>query len=359
MNVAWWPHTSNPVVASYRLRCKQIVEQLKRDGHDVGRYAPRMRPTTLVLSKRYDPRSIATAAELRERHGTRLVLDLCDNHFYATQASPYWEKRAESLRAAISTVDLVVASTPTLAEVIRNETGHQDIVVIGDAVEPPYMPSADERIRHPLAELDLSRLHSALQRDGLTPGHRLVWFGSHGSGNAEGGMSDLLRLRTQLEQLHRNHPLSLTVISNSYKLYRQIMAPWAIPTHYLRWRGETFSRALRLHGLTVIPVTRNPFTLCKSNNRALTSLRHGLCVLADSIPSYTELGDCVELDNWEDGLIRLQEEEAYRQRQLAAGKKKLATTYSLEQIAAQWATALGLTAGRAMAGPSTTSKVIT
>jgi hypothetical protein len=340
MKFAWWPHTINPAVASYRLRCARIVEQLQCDGFDAGIYRPGIKPEILVLSKRYDHSSVEIARKLREDYGTRLVLDLCDNHFYAESASDLWRKRAEALRHAITAVDLVVASTDQLAGVIASETACKNIVVIGDAVESPYQPGGIFRAWHLLAEMRLLSLHTDMAKDGIPEGHRLVWFGNHGSGNAEGGMSDLSHLQDILECCHQNYPISLTVISNHRAKYQRTMLSWLIPTYYLDWNLATFSRALKWHNVAVIPVTRNPFTLCKTNNRVATALLHGLGVVADSIPSYQPLADYVELDNWEGGIIRLIEDRKYKDESVAAGVQKINHEWSVGHIADFWLTAL-------------------
>lgn len=342
MKIAWWPHTKDPAVASYRLRCRQIVETLHARGHDVGIFQPGQQTKSLVLSKRYDPRSMALAGELRAKHHTRLILDLCDNHFYSQSQSGFWEERAENLRQAVSSVDLVIAASSALANVIQMETGRKDVVVIGDTVEQPHFPPLSARFTSPPSELGLAMLHMIMTRWGTAPGRRLVWFGSQGSPNAEGGMSDLLRIRPLLESLHRDRPLSLTVVSNNKTQYKRIIAPWNVPTHYVSWHPKTFSSVLTMHDVALIPITPNPFTRCKTGNRVLTALAHGTCVIADRIPSYEQLSDCIVLDRWNEGLDRLMADAAYREKLLEAGRKQLQETYSAGHIASQWEQVLRL-----------------
>jgi len=342
MKFCWWPHTTNPAVASYRLRCKRIVECLKNNGFDAGIYHPGVKPKSLILSKRYDRQSIETARLLRAKYGTRLILDLCDNHFYAETPSEVWKKRADELREAIATVDLIVASTSQLAEIIASETVCHDIVVIGDAVELPYQPNTFSRACHLIAELHLMSLRNKINQGAIPQGHRLVWYGNHGSGNAEGGMSDLNRLQNILEYCHQNYSISLTVISNHQAKYQQMTASWSIPTYYLDWNLTTISTALRLHDIAVIPVTQNPFTLCKTNNRIATALLHGLGVVADSIPSYQPFADCIELDNWEDGIINLIQNKTYKEAAVDIGINKIKTDWSIDKIANLWLATLNL-----------------
>lgn len=343
---AWWPHTTNPAVASYRLRCKRIVEWLQNKGFEAGIYDAGIKPEILVLSKRYDRQSIETAQQLRSKYDTRLILDLCDNHFYAETTADVWKNRAQELREAITAVDLVIASTSQLANVIKEETACNNVEIIGDAVELPYYPNVLLRAFHLKAELELMRLRNKMVQDGISSGHRLVWYGNHGSGNAEGGMSDLNRLKDILEYCHRNYSISLTVISNNEAKYKKITASWALPTYYLDWDLTTVSTALQLHDIAVIPVTKNAFTMCKTNNRIATAFLHGLAIVADSIPSYQSFSDCIVLDNWEAGITKLITDKQYKESSVNTGINKIKTDWSIHQIAGLWLAALNLEKNR-------------
>jgi hypothetical protein len=348
MRFAWWAHTTNASVASYRLRCLGVIEELRRRGVQAALFRPDLRSDVLVLSKRYDAASLRTAQLVRQQHGTRLVLDLCDNHFYAANDMPKWRRRAEELRAAVREVDLVVVSTDTLEAVVQAEAGRPvATVVIGDAVEMPSDPGWSQRWRHLLAEQRLSGLSSRLDRQPVAAGRRLLWFGNHGSDYAEGGMADLCSLQAMLESAHREAPLNLTIVSNNRRKFAQLTGLWKLPAHYLEWHPNTFSRALRLHDVALIPVRPNPFTLCKTNNRVATALLHGLAVAADAIPSYRPLADCAVLDNWQEGLQRLMADADCRMACVARGSELVRSQWSIEQISSQWLKALQQLGSRA------------
>jgi hypothetical protein len=337
--VRWWPHTDDPRVASYRLRCLQIIDALSSRGVDAGLHRPTRaeRPQVLVLSKRYDAATLAQALALRERAGTRLVLDVCDNHFHVDNDDPLLRRRADALRQAVSAVDQVSASSEALAVVIAAECPAQRrIAVIPDAAEAPFEPRGSARWREPRAEWALSRLQAALQRSGVDGARRLLWFGNRGSAGADGGMSDLLRIGDALHLAHRWQPLTLTVISNDRQKFGRLAADWSLPTFYLDWRAHTFSRAARLHGAALIPVGLNPFTRCKTNNRAATAFVHGLNVIADSIPSYQEFAGCAVLDDWPRGLGAYLGDTTRRAADVEAARRLVAERYSLDSVAARW-----------------------
>lgn len=305
MGVHFWPHTDNPNIASFRLRCLCVMEELRDRGLQVALYRNRGDiPEKLVLSKRYDAESINSALLLKKKYGTKIYLDLCDNHFFYKTPAPSVIKRADQLRQAIEVVDTVVTASGYLAEVVRAEAPTARVSVIGDLVEPPKRHSIVEALKHPFSFAQLQALHTSLNRLGKHKNTRLVWFGNHGSGYVDGGMSDLETIRPYLENLHRERPISLTIISNSRPKYQSLTKEWKIPTFYLPWNKAFFSEALNIHGVSVIPIQQNPFTMAKTCNRVTTSLVHGLNVIADPIPSYVSYENDICLGEWERGLYQ-------------------------------------------------------
>lgn len=306
MTVHFWPHTKNPNVASYRLRCQRIMEGLINQGMEVRLFSEGDIPEKLVLSKRYDPPSIQKALELKKAFGTRLYLDICDNHFYYQKPDPAAIKRAMQLRDAIRSVDVVIASSKYLAEVINEETRNfTSSVVISDLVDFPYKPSLIEKIKYPISYLQFKKLELSLCRYSKSDFYKLVWFGNHGGGYADCGMNDLDTIRPYLECMNKETPIHLTIISNSWRKYRALTKYWKIPTSYLPWNRVFFSSVLSLHSVSIIPIRKNPFTMSKTSNRVETSLIHGLGVIADAIPSYMDYKSDICLDDWMNGLRRL------------------------------------------------------
>ena len=306
MKVHFWPHTLDSNTASYRLRCLRVMEGLRNCGVDVSLYKNGDAPEKLVMSKRYDPLSIQQALEIKKKYGTKLYLDICDNHFFYKNPEPKAVRRAEHLRAAIKALDLVIASSEYLANIIGEEIGNATpIVVIGDLVDFPHEPCLSEKLKHPVSYFQFKALEFSLDQLDSTKLNRLVWFGNHGGGYADSGMNDLETVRPYLEDIHEKTPISLTIISNSWRKYKRLTTDWVFPTFYLPWSKEFFSSALSLHSVAVIPIQKNPFTMAKTGNRVETSLVHGLGVIADEIPSYNEYKSNIYLGNWEKGLSEL------------------------------------------------------
>jgi hypothetical protein len=282
------------------------MEGLISQGLEARLYNEGDAPEILVLSKRYDLDSIKKALELKKNFGTKLYLDICDNHFYYKNPEPAAIKRATELRNAVCAVDVVIASSNYLAEVIGLETGNQTpCVIIGDLVDFPFEPSLIDKIKNPISYFRVKALEFSFRRQKKCNLYRLVWFGNHGGGYADCGMNDLESIRSHLECINSQTPISLTIISNSWRKYINLTKDWAFPTFYLPWNRMFFSSALFLHKTSIVPIKKNPFTMSKTSNRVETSLMHGLSVVADSIPSYLDYKTNIYLGEWVKSLSEL------------------------------------------------------
>jgi hypothetical protein len=337
--IGWKPKSSDTRVASTRIRCLNPLHELQHRGFPVELFRPEhaSQYTAVVYSKLYDEASYREAVGLRE-NGTRIVVDLCDNHFYNPAGNPELARARVGLERMLRLADYLVASTPEIGAVIRAELGtDRPVSVIGDAVEETIAGVYEPALRRWLRRRELQRLLAWLE-NGRKAGIEaaLVWFGIHGGPHHEHGIGDLLRVRPVIEQLHRRHGVQLTVISNSRQKFDRLIAPWSLPTHYHEWSPLTFLPALRAHQIALIPVTRNPFTWCKSNNRLATAIAAGLGVVADTIPSYQEFAQVCRLDDWEQGLSDYVGDPAVRSRDVQAGQALVSRLCSPERIADAW-----------------------
>jgi hypothetical protein len=336
--IGWKPKFYNPTVASVRIRCLNPLSELRARGFAVELF-DRTRTSTyrvVVYSKLYDEATLREAMELKA-NGTIIVFDLCDNHFYNPYSLQPLLKAREQLLRMMALADYVVTSTESLAEVVRSvKRDLQSIVVIGDAVETEIPHEFTPwwlrwwHVRH------LARLHTVIKAEQAQGRTSLVWFGIHGGPNAPYGMMDLLNIRSCLERLNREFPLTLTVISNSWNKYLKVMRGWNIRTRYMPWSANTFLSALQAHAIAVIPISLNPFTRCKTNNRLVTAVQARLAVVADSIPSYEEFRSVTRLDCWESGLREYISTPDLRRRDVLIAQSMISEKWSLQKIADQW-----------------------
>ena len=357
LRAAWYLPEVVERRAGLRYRCLYPLAQLRQRGLDVGLLSPGgeqdfdavvfdawgLFPTT--AGDHQAESSLRLAKDLKSR-GVKIVLDNCDNQF-AGAPSEAWQRACQRLRNLALLADRVVTCSSTLGDEMLTECQLQSRpLVIGDPIETEIRYASDRRIKswlspgRKLSWLRYLRHRCRLARDrsaGATP---LVWFGSHGNGFAEGGMLDLKRIVPIMARVHRRHPLSLTVISNNRPKFDAEFAHQPFPTHYLEWDRINFLASLRLHAISVIPVTTNRFTACKSANRVALSLYHGLNVAADSIPSYEEFSAVCALDNWEQGLTDYVSDSSLRQTHQYEGARLAIARYSPEQVADRWAQVL-------------------
>ncbi len=334
--VSFWPHTFSQRIASARLRCFKVVEQLSAEGVDARLYAPgQPAPQVLVLSKRYDRTSISHAARLRDEQGVRLIVDLCDNHFHHPPREPF-VRRAADLRQALAVADTVVLGSAALAEeIVRHCPSVRDMRVVGDMVEHRLPAGAGWRESARSAWQGL-RLQQFFKRFPVAAGRRLIWFGNHGVQPDEGGMHDLMLLHQALHAHHAQQPLSLTLVSNAPQAGGPLFADWRLPVAHLPWSASNFDRVLGRHDIALIPVRINAFTRCKTSNRVASALDHGLAVAASPVPSYALFSSALVLDDWTLGLGRLMSDAPWRAQTVQAGRALVGQWCSPQRLAEEW-----------------------
>lgn len=305
LDIFFWPHTTSLNIASFRLRCYRI-SQIFNDMGISSTYGSKLVANSpiIILSKRYDSSSLDIAMRSKAQYGSKIILDICDNHFIFDENDSVAVKKSFQLKAAIAQVDHLIVSSNYLRDLVIKECGvNIRISTIGDLIEEPNLGCWPSSVANPLASFQYFKLKYWLENHTLSKNTRLVWFGNHGGNYSEAGMIDLLKIKDLLHDLHHKFPLSLTVVSNSRKKYSQIVSGWRIPTSYTPWNRNNFSRIISLHCAAVIPISANEFTLSKTANRVTTALAHGLQVVADEIPSYTEFSQYAYLNQWQDGLV--------------------------------------------------------
>jgi hypothetical protein len=332
--IGWKPQNYEARVASARIRCLNMIRELRAQQVPVELYRERRESgyEAVVFSKAYTEKDIAIARRLRQR-GIRVVFDLCDNHFLLGP------QRVARLRQMFELADQWVVSSEALAGVVRrNFATLKPLWVIEDAVEERLKGPALDVFGRLKAQYRLLELRRFLNGGAGRGAAHLVWFGNHKASYGDSGLSHMEKLRPLLERIGRERPVTLTVISNSREVFARVFAGWRIPLHYLDWSAHTFFAALELHQIALIPIDVNAFTQVKTNNRIALSLSLGLGVVADSIPSYRAFQECAFLDNWEQGL------EVYLQRRDAIGdhvhcaRRLIEDRFSAPVIARRWRT---------------------
>ncbi len=325
--IAWMPAGDRSLPGS-RLRAYIPADSLRSVGWNTAIVDPRRAEhwDIVVFQKIYQRDTIALARSLKER-GTKLVFDLCDNHFYNPDDAPKLRDRTQRLQEMIDLMDAVSVSTSEIAKLIRNTRA----VVIDDPIDYPTISRW----------LGL-RLKAASLFRGTRPSRlRVVWHGTAGQSQPPTGIIDVQRVLPELEELNRTVPLSLTVISNSRKQFRRCIHGASFPIRYVTWRLSSFPYHIRQHDLCVIPISINPFTICKTNNRLVSSLLFGLPVIADPITSYEEFSDCVLFGNWSESLLRYARDPELRREHVRRAIDYIRSKYTPDRVVIQWSTLFG------------------
>ena len=329
--IYWHADSYDPALASIRLRLLYPKEALRKRGYDVRPLTGELPGTGLVIfSKSLSAEALAIAEQAVAR-GQPIIYDICDNVFEKPSRDERDEARKQRVRRMMSLATIVTSGTRPLADLLAAEV---PVIAAKTEIVPDTLDEAGNAASASLVErARLWRLRHFLRRN--AGALHLVWFGKCKKGYA--GIEHLDPTVRLLETLQLSRPVTLTVISNRRKIYRRSASKWRIPKFYLPWSLATFDSALRLHGVAIIPVDRNDYTVGKSINRPATALMAGLGVIADPIPAYEELAPFVYLGDWERGLREYSQTGSRNDDRIAAAQSFLQARYGSAAVAAQWA----------------------
>ncbi|MEL7689475.1 hypothetical protein [Citromicrobium bathyomarinum] len=341
MRIGWQTQRPNPKHASARLRVHGPMALLEARGHECVLYDGARAPDGLdciVISKSFTS-AAHRVLDRADAAGVPVLYDMCDN--LVAKARAEGDDEAERrVVSALGRAARITAPTPELLDRLSEQVPGVPGQVVPDLLENTEFlaglrPSLAERWR-------LARLRRFLARhqDAL----HCVWFGN--SSGAQAGLVHVRERMPELEAFAKRHPITLTIVSNTWLAYRRMAPEFGIPTHYIGWSLAAFLPALRAHRVAIIPVGRNSFTLGKSINRPATALRAGLGVVADSLPAYRELEDFVPIDDWQGGLWRYASNWPEERDRLAEGLDHIDARYGDAHVADLWESAIRETSGR-------------
>lgn len=307
-------------MASIRYRVLPIADHLARQGHRIDIIqaglpvdAPSLRAPlsadVVIVSKGLFHECTAMV-ERAQRAGSRVIFDVCDDHF----DSPFRDTYFTLCRVA----DDIVASTPTMADVIGNRTGRR-ARIIGDPFEAPH---GEPR---------------------FVPGARLklLWFGHPTN------FDTLVAMMPKLITFSQKFPTQLTVVSEDTGNIRQALAEVdrhnvpGLAASFENWSVAATWRSLADCDAVVIPSLPNDLKQVKSPNRLVESIRRGRFVAAYPLPAYQPFADFCWLDeNVTEGLQWAIANPRSAAARVAAGQAFVARECSPQKICAQWEAAI-------------------
>jgi hypothetical protein len=341
--IGWKPKYNDFNVASVRYRCLKPLAELQKRGFQIELFDEKQpnKYSGVIFSKLYDQKNYDLAANLKKKNRT-IVFDICDNHLYNPYGTQTFRTVRDQVLRMFSISDLVITSTDTLADRLMEEAGLQTRpTVIGDAVEEDLfeLGSRASWYRKIERRIKFRFLYDKSKAN-------VLWFGIHGGEKAPYGMLDLLNIKDPMIAAQRVRPFRLIVASNSREKYLEHIKPFPFETHYCDWTFADFGYMLLSSDICVIPITKNPFTICKSNNRLATALYAGIPTIADSIPSYTDLSKFCVLDDWEYGFATYLRDPLKAKEQAKPANGYIKARYSIAEIGSQWAGHLAFINGR-------------
>ena len=310
-------------LASIRYRVLPPARYLRDEGHQIhfvqldervpaAHFNQQLQADAVVISKVLQAGSVEIA-ERAKRFGSRVMVDLCDDHFGSHELGSAYS-------SLCGIADCIVASTNAMAEVIRRHTGRLAIV-IDDPFEGP--------LGEPRFEPRCERL-------------RLAWFGHPVN------FDTIVAMMPGLVRLSHNRPLCVHVISSAgvgnieaYLADAQLRNGSRLFTRFTSWSPEATWQGLSDCDMVVVPSLPEAKKRVKSPNRVVEPLRAGRFTIAYPLPSYEELSQFLWLgEDMAAGIEwAITNQPAVLQR-IKAGQEFINRRFATRIVAIRWAAAL-------------------
>ena len=382
----WKFNNINDRVASVRYRGLKPISLLRDAGQDCvpiwGRQrVPWTANDSLINVKSYTFHDLMLV-QTAHAEGLKVFLDLCDNLFVESYKSAKTIDPIHMFTAMSRYAAAVVTTTPALAQQIRAHLPDVRVEIIPDGIETEgdarrfdeilsekkltqpavnhlkhqlkaqgrraFIRYAPKKISAELARTVRDRwsafrserqTRALLRRErsrGPDRPRRILWFGNHGASHAKFGIADLRLIRPAFERLAQEQPVELWVISNHKGKYEKFVATMELPSRYIEWDPSSIYDWIRMADVVVIPNNKDPFSLCKSANRAVLALSLGTPVIATYTPAFEPLRDCVAFDDWYENLKIYLSDPSRVDRDLRSAKSCLDATYSDSALRDRW-----------------------
>ena len=339
----------------------------------------------VIFVKSFALKDLLFAQRAREA-GTAVVLDLCDNIFVPNYGVKGSISPADVIQVMARYAAVVTTTGPALADVLEKHLETRvPVMTVVDGIEKeafslvgrrmlkraqvtevwrmltsigfwirvtpklkgkvaaeasrwwsqhiaPCFPTARRSVR----STDATTNADEGRRDTAERTKTLIWFGHAGGDYGRFGLSDLVDIGRDLEQLSRRIKFRLVVVSNNREGYHRLVEPLPIDTSYVEWDSESIRSLIKTSDLTIIPNSSDPFAICKSANRAVLSLSLGVPVVASRTPALEALEGCVTFDDWLEGSYRYLTDAKLVADHLQNAQRVLENEFGSDRIAGQW-----------------------
>lgn len=261
-------------------------------------------PTTLVLTKAFDPSIIALAHAARQR-SIRIVVVLCDDRSDRPQY--------HALDLALADLaDDVVVQTTAMAQHVREVFGRESTII-----EEPYeMPAGIPRF-NPKETLDL------------------LWYGRFS--NHDTLSAGILPLIDDPALDFRLTVVTDRMTEHLSALAKQIGGRDGARIELCPWSFDGQAKALERADMVIIPSLDRQDKRVKGHNRLVESIRGGVLAVAYSLPAYRELSEfCWCGGDMHTGLTwALANREAAVDR-IRQGQAYIEQRFSINSVSSRW-----------------------
>ncbi len=378
--IAWKTNSSDVNLASLRYRVLHKVLALRGHGQSSLIFCGAERIDfsknirTVVFAKSATIQDLADA-HYAKRKGIPVILDLCDNIFHDTYPSKAPYHIAEVFLDLALIADAIVTTNQTLAKIISRNVQRDNlrIIIIPDGVETRALVRESSKIlkkyhsgpslqQNVVAKLGIvrsqpgvipkqigsifSRLKGRMSAFISTQYVRLyallsrrkviLWFGNAGGAYAKFGLASLADIIDSINVASNKHRIMMLVVSNSRTKFSRIEDRFQCKVQYLDWSiGRVFS-VMKFTDVVLLPNSLDDFSKCKSENRALMAIQHGIPVVATKSPPMNLLRDCVYFDDFCGGIIHYLDSLENRQAAVRIGRERLREHYSISLLGKKW-----------------------
>lgn len=387
--IAWLVADLNFEVASTRYRAVYPAAGLNKNGWTCRLFdRPESIRTELdqlaaiVIVKRLDPRIIQVVSYANDA-GVPVILDLCDDVLSIDYRNDAHEMFRMVFSAIVDRLSLIVVTGGVLQRRLEDYgVDPSKLRIVPDCVESaavvklgrsffdvtPRTPSpeaiksrllgiafrAAKAVRHPRRSLLDWRGTLRTIRHGEAPAPKpiapdadlrkalglrepiVVWFGNHGGPHSDFGMLTLLRVASELREVHARSPFTLVVVSDHRLKWKLFIEPIGVPTRFVLWSQEAARRLLERAAAFIMPVGEDEFSLAKSANRAVLALDAGAPVVASPLESLLPLGPSVAPADFADALERCLTHRTEARAEAARLRNEAEKNFGLRKIVETW-----------------------
>lgn len=284
------PGSANLDSAGVRIRYSRLTACLAAAGHELNvclvdslSKREKWSGDVYLISKCYDARSLLLAEALR-RQGRLVGVDIFDDYFSQVHDSRLVHMR-RWLHDISACADFVTVASPQMVGRLHD----LGIGVPVHLVQDPFEDwNCDAVAKHSQERLQIACAERRID---------VCWFGMGDNQYFNVGLDDLFSHSDALAYLRRTgFDVRLSILTNMRALTADRMAMLArlpIRADVLEWsladEHDCLSRSL----LAFLPVNAQPFSTAKSHNRAVTALTHGVQVLSQGYPLYSDFAEFI------------------------------------------------------------------